>query len=339
MKKALALLAKILAGLVALVVVASAALFVITSGPPAVPATVADDPSIPHVTLDGVTFHAETFGDLANPVVVVVHGGPGADYRYLLNLQALADDYYVVFYDQRGTGLSPRVDPAELTVDSSVEDLNRIVEHYGGGDPVNVVGHSWGGMLATAYAGRYPDRVDHLIVAEPGILTNEAYAAYQSHFSEPLDPPFMLRATRLWFESLHVRGPDDQARADYFQGHVSEMWWFSPKNGYNCPGTDMPVDHAWRAGSAAGSAILNSARDADGEMDLSVLTDGLENYTRPVLMIVSACNEWIGLAHQQAYHLALYPSVEVAVIPDAGHDMFWENPAESVAAVRAFLEQ
>jgi proline iminopeptidase len=338
-KKALTLLAKILGGLVALVVVVSAALFVITSGPPPVPATVADDPSIPHVTLDGVTFHAEAFGDPANPVVVVVHGGPGADYRQLLNLQELSDDYYVVFYDQRGTGLSPRVDPAELTVASSVEDLDRIVTHYGNGDPVNIVGHSWGGMLATAYAGRYPDRVNRLVVAEPGILTNAAYADYQSHFSEPIDLPFMLRATRLWFESLHVRGPDDQARTDFFQGNLSTMWWFSPKNGYNCPGATLPADHSWRAGAAAGSAILESARDENGEMDLSVLTDGLENYTRPTLMIVSACNEWIGLAHQQAHHLDLYPDVQVVVIPDAGHDMFWENPAESVAAVRAFLEE
>jgi len=46
-------------------------------------------------------------------------------------LKELSDEYYVVFYDQRGSGLSPRVDPAELTLDSSIEDLDRIVEHYG----------------------------------------------------------------------------------------------------------------------------------------------------------------------------------------------------------------
>ena len=51
--------------------------------------TVEQDPSIPHVTIDGVTFHAEAFGNPENPVVIVVHGGLGNDYRSLLSLQAL----------------------------------------------------------------------------------------------------------------------------------------------------------------------------------------------------------------------------------------------------------
>ena len=42
-----------------------------------IPATVADDPTLPSVTIDGVTFHAETRGDPANPTVIVLHGGPG----------------------------------------------------------------------------------------------------------------------------------------------------------------------------------------------------------------------------------------------------------------------
>ena len=35
--------------------------------------------------LNGVTFYAEAFGDPASPAAIVVHGGPGGDYRYLLN--------------------------------------------------------------------------------------------------------------------------------------------------------------------------------------------------------------------------------------------------------------
>ena len=94
----------IVAGLVALFIL----FYILTIGDYAV----AQDPSIPHITINGVTFHAETFGDPANPVVIAIHGGPGVDYRSMLSLQALSDQYFVVFYDQRGTGLSPRVNPA-----------------------------------------------------------------------------------------------------------------------------------------------------------------------------------------------------------------------------------
>lgn len=301
--------------------------------------TVEQDDSIPHVTLTGVTFHVETFGDSSNPVIIVVHGGPGGDFRHLLNLQALANDYYVVFYDQRGTGLSPRVDSSELTLDSSIEDLNLIVEHYGEGEPVNIVGHSWGAMLATAYVGRYPDRVAHLVVAEPGILSNEANTDFQGYFSQAIDFSLALKATRLWFESLHVNGPDDFARNDYFTGRISEEWWFSANNRYNCSGAQLPDNHTWRAGAVAGRSILNSVNDDNGDLDMSVLTEGLDRYTRTVLMIVSECNQWIGLEHQRKHHLDLYQAVEVVVVPGAGHDMFWENPDDSIAAIRNFLSK
>ena len=118
--------------------------YVVTWGDYPVPATVADDPSLPHITIDGVTYHAETFGDPANPVVITIHGGPGGDYRSILSLKALSDDYFVVFFDQRGAGLSPRVNSDEITLASAVADLDSIVEHYGGGEPVNLVAHSWG---------------------------------------------------------------------------------------------------------------------------------------------------------------------------------------------------
>src|SRR5512136_884625 len=84
-------------------------LYLLTGGEYTVPGTVADDPSLPRVTINRRLFHAETFGDPARRAVIVVHGGPGWDYRSLLPLKALADDYYVVFYDQQGAGLSPRV--------------------------------------------------------------------------------------------------------------------------------------------------------------------------------------------------------------------------------------
>jgi len=336
MKRVLRVLGRVLIGLVVLASAAFVVLYLATSGTYEVAQTAAQDASIPSVTLDGITFHAEAFGDPASPVVIVVHGGPGADYRYLLNLQELSDEYYVVFYDQRGTGLSPRVERSELTLDSSIDDLDRIVEHYGDGQPVNLVGHSWGGTLVTAYVARYPNKVAHLVVAEPGGLTNEAYANFQRH-ALSIDFSLVLKTVRLWFESMHVRGPDAYARNDYFLGHFAEEWEFSASNGFNCPGTPVPENHFWRGGAGAWQTIPSSVRNENGEIDWSIVTEGLENYTDTVLMLVSECNQWVGLDYQRMYNLDQYPSVEVVVISAAGHDMFWENPQDSIAAIRDFL--
>ena len=126
--------------LIGIVILACIGLFISTAGEYSVPDTVATDPTISHIEIDGVVFHAETFGDPQNPVVIVLHGGPGGDYGYLLNLHQLENDYFVVFYDQRGAGLSPRVDASELSLQSSIDDLHRIVTYYGQGDPVRLVG-------------------------------------------------------------------------------------------------------------------------------------------------------------------------------------------------------
>jgi hypothetical protein len=65
----------IVGGLVALFILC----YLLTIGEYAVAKTVAQDPSVPHITIDGVTFHAQTFGDPANPVVLAIHSGSGAD--------------------------------------------------------------------------------------------------------------------------------------------------------------------------------------------------------------------------------------------------------------------
>src|SRR6478609_1687400 len=76
-----------------------------------VPKTVTEDASIPAIDINNTRLHAETFGNPVDPMVVMLHGGPGADYRSMLNAKALANDgYFVIFYDQRGSGLSERED-------------------------------------------------------------------------------------------------------------------------------------------------------------------------------------------------------------------------------------
>ena len=121
--------------------------------------------------------------DLRRPgrsVIIVLHGGPGGDYRSLMGLQVLADEYFVVFYDQRGSGLSERVPAEEFSFQVMLKDLDSIVDLYGKGEPVHLVGHSWGGMLASGYLGYAPDKVDKAVMAEPGFLNVQEAADWRA---------------------------------------------------------------------------------------------------------------------------------------------------------------
>ncbi len=326
-------------GLAAAAFLALGALYLVTSGAWSVPATTADDPDLPVIEAAGYRFHGEIRGDPASPVVIVLHGGPGNDYRYLLDLAALADTYRVVFYDQRGAGLSPRVDAAELTLDRMVSDLDAIGNLVSPGKPFAVVGHSWGAMLAAAYIGHHPDRVERAVLAEPGFFTHEdmltfAAATGLGGFPKPsLWGPFL----RSWGRSLHISGPDGQARADFFMGDlVATATPDHPLAGYY---PDRDVRRAslasWRFGSLAGSAVQASGIGKDGR--LRDLAAGTERWSGSALFLSGSENAVVGPDWQRTRTLPRFARADLLVIEGAGHTMIGEKPEESLAAIRDFL--
>jgi proline iminopeptidase len=146
-----------------------------------VPATVDSDSTLPRVALNGSLFHAETFGDPSSPVIVMLHGGPGNDYRELTRLRQpvdgarLEDRHFLVFWDQRGSGLSRRHDPADVTGAAYDADLEALVDRFSPSRPVVLIGHSWGGMYASRFIQTHPDRVAGAVLMEPGPLTGALY--------------------------------------------------------------------------------------------------------------------------------------------------------------------
>ena len=185
-----------------------------------VPKTVTEDASIPAIEVNGARFHAETFGSPTDPMVVILHGGPGADYRSMLNAKALANDgYFVIFYDQRGSGLSQREDKNRYSIQLMLDDLGAVIGQYrkSKDQKVFLLGHSWGAMLATAYINSYPTKINGVVLAEPGGFTWDQTNDYikrtkdMSPFSEnsndALYPDSFLPATKTNMKSWIIKWP------------------------------------------------------------------------------------------------------------------------------------
>ena len=317
-------------------------LYLYTSGPWIVAETVAQDSTISHITIDDVVFHAETHGNDTARTIIVIHGGPGQDYRYLLSLKALSDKYRVVFYDQRGTGLSPRVEASELTLQSSIEDLDRIVNYYSPDEKVNILGHSWGGMLGSAYLAKYPDKVHKIILAEPGFLTSEMAEKFMERtngFAIDLSFDNIMLIGKIVMRSLHVRGPDDQAIKDYiFSNLVTSPIENHPMSGYFCGNKyDSTQISFWRLSMIASQAIQQSGANADGKMEIDLIS-GVEQYQDTVLFIAGDCNRFIGPDYQEM-HLKHFPKHKMEVIHNAGHNMFLDQPDDFFRIVREFYKE
>lgn len=317
-------------------------LYMITSGSWKVAETVAQDTTISHITIDQHVFHAETHGSDTARTIIVIHGGPGQDYRYLLPLISLSDEFRVVFYDQRGTGLSPRVDACELTLQSSIEDLDRIVKYYCPDEKVNILGHSWGAMLGSAYLAKHPDKVHKIILAEPGFLTSEMAEKFMERtngFAIDLTFDNLLLLGKIVMRALHLRGPDDQAIKDYiFLNLVTAPVKNHPMSGYFCGEKyDSTQMKFWRLSMVASQAIQQSGMDADGKMVID-LVSGVEQYQETVLFISGACNKFIGPDYQKE-HLKYFPKHKMEVIENAGHNMFLDQPEEFFEIVRMHFKE
>jgi proline iminopeptidase len=318
-------------GAIGALILAAFGLYFATSGQYPVAATVVDDASLPQVEINGVRLHAETYGDPSNPVIIVLHGGPGGDYRSLLGAKALADSNFVVFYDQRGAGLSERVPAEELTVPTYMAELDGVIDRYSPDRPVTLLGHSWGAMLATAYLGEAPEKVARAILLEPGFFTGEEAQDWMTQAKPYMSGlGFYRQAAIAAFQSLHVSGPDSSAGQDYMMSEIIHEFVNHPENPYHCPGEEFDAA-AWRFGATASQTAGKT-----GAAEIELIAQGAESYPRPVLLLASACNDWIG-EDAQRVHLSVFQNGELSIVPNSGHDMIWDNPDETMPLIRAFL--
>jgi proline iminopeptidase len=298
-----------------------------------VPPTVAEDSSLPAIEMNGSRFHAETFGNPANPVIVFLHGGPGGDYRGMLGLAgryagySLADEYFLVFWDQRGAGLSKRHDSNVLKIDVYTDDLNALVDRFSPGRPVFLIGESWGGMFATCYINKHPQRVAGAVLIEPGPLDG---ATMERIKDDMFDIDFGSEWLNDWTWNSQFFSPDDHARMDY-----ERMLGVKDAQPRFHVDTENPQP-AWRMGAAANRYIMEDGQDGDGVFNYDFTTN-LAAYTTPVLFITGSWSEVLGESLQREQVLR-YPSASLQVVDGAGHDVAWVKTAEVLTHARAYLD-
>ncbi|KAA2239576.1 alpha/beta hydrolase [Chitinophaga agrisoli] len=118
--------------------------------------------------------YIKTFGSKNNPPIIFIHGGPrgNAVLFEATTAQKLANKgFYVIVYDRRGEGRSS-YEHATLTYQEAFNDLNGIYQHYHL-QRANLIGFSFGGLVATLYTAQYPEKVSALIL-NSGLFAQQA---------------------------------------------------------------------------------------------------------------------------------------------------------------------
>lgn len=121
-------------------------------------------PAIQHgyAQVNGVRLHYAEAG--RGEPILFVHGFPEFWYAWKDQLQAFGRDYRAVALDMRGYNLSSKPESLDgYRLPRLAEDLHAFSE-YLGSDPVTLVGHDWGGVVAWVFAMMHPERVRRLVI-------------------------------------------------------------------------------------------------------------------------------------------------------------------------------
>lgn len=289
------------------------------------PPTLEQDTSLPQLELKGCRFHCRIFGEEHSESLLVLHGGPGGDSHYLLPIQGLAKRYRVIFYDQRGAGLSPRTSASQLHLEQYLKDLHAFVQHFNKTGPLSLLGHSWGAHLALQYVARHPGTIYKLILAEPFIpypsinLKIALHNLYESGLQK------LLKARKA--SRKLPKNPDAHARQDFFFAALLKV--INP--GYNCSylNTSPMLQRAgWQAFVHLSFSLCSKIAE--------VKTRKIRFPADRVLVLFGECNRLLGKRYQQKLSRELqYP--HTVTIPRAGHYLFSDNPEDCFEEIYWFL--
>jgi len=275
--------------------------------------------------------------------VLIIHGGPGMPFTHPMNgLAPLTGEFQFHYYDQRGCGESTRpIDRFNsrnmyenmLTLDRSlglgaqIADIERIRQILGD-DKLILIGHSWGGFLASLYTAEFPERVVALILVAPAnTLVMPQPDADSDLFAS-------VRAKLPADQQLEF----DQFMKEYmnfntlFQKSEADLVAMNEQFGkYYLQVVDIPA-HMPPQGRSGGWMVWAGYISMGQRHDYRT---ALHDVTAPVLVIHGADDLQSEAATRM--YVDAFPNAEFAVIENTGHFSFEERPGDFARIVKEFL--
>lgn len=169
----------------------------------------------------GVLIYYKIFGQ-GNPLFIL-HGGPGASHDYFLPyLLPLASENKLIFIDERGSGQSQKLqNSSAYTVENMIEDVEVVRQVLKLGK-INLMGHSCGGVLAQAYALKYPENLTGLILCSTFHSTTKMNEALKK-IKDKMAPELRSRIEKMEKAGLYGNGKDFE-KGRYTPEYMIAAW-------------------------------------------------------------------------------------------------------------------
>jgi proline iminopeptidase len=268
------------------------------------------------------------------PTVLFLAGGPGDDHGYLRVLaEPLTQQIHCILLDQRGTGRSflKRMDETTLHISRFLEDIEAI-RIFLGQARLQLIGHSWGAMLALLYSVTYPEHVERAALLGLGPCSDEMSTVAKANYLKPLS-----KAEREEYAALSAQrkaafdGGNFQAYKDI---HIRIVTEFSVKSWFYSPEVAERFKQMYRStysyNPAVGKYLLPTVKRVQ-------IWERLHMVTAPMLILYGYQDfEPITQAYLLHAHL---PEAQLCFINECGHVPWLEQPEQCHQALVTFFQE
>ena len=248
--------------------------------------------------------------------LIVLHGGPGVDHTmFRPYLDPLAEDFRLLYVDERGQGRSGRVDPETLSLDVFAHDVDLLADALGL-EQFGLLGHSFGAIVTTYHAIELRTATAYVISAG-GDASDALLADVHASIAAMGDAGDRIAAT--WEQEKTVE--TEAQLKQLLRIQMPFHFYGEPPPGYCEEAVASP------------EVLRRFANAGYGDFDYR---SRLAQIEKPTLILVGEHDRTTPPRAARALHDGI-PNSELVVLPDAGHMSFVEQQEAYLDAVRRFL--
>ena len=267
------------------------------------------------VSVNGLKLNYLDWGNEGAPDMVLVHGLRGHRHSWDDFSSLVCKDFHVMALDQRGRGESDWAPDGDYSTDAYVADLAGFSEVLGL-SKLTLLGHSMGGRNSMTFGGKYPEKLDKLVVVDVGPESDPRGGARISREIINVPEEFDSFEAVVEYMNKQNRFASDRVMRRRLTYATKEL-----PNGKIGWRYDLAIREARRQG------ISSPQED---------LWPALSRITCPTLVVRGAESDLLTLEVAQRM-IETFANGQLVEIPSAGHMVFEDNPDDFNAAVTRFL--
>ena len=275
-----------------------------------VPFTLENEPADRNVTVNGMNFHYLEWGSPGNPLVVMLHGGSQQAHSWDFVSLPLSEHYHIIAMDQRGHGDSDWAPDGDYTIEAHQGDIDGFISALGL-DGFHLIGHSMGGRNSYVWASNNSRKLKSLVIVDTGPEAQSRGRNRIQNFRELPDEldTFEEFATRVQEYTGRTREQTLGALKYSIRQRADGKWTWKYDKALRTPGRN---ERQWTS---------------------EQLWDAVVKITCPTLVIRGG-NSDIFADATMAKMKEVIPNCSTVTVPDAGHLVAGDNPADFLTAVR-----